>query len=104
MSFADQKLHFKSSPQNCILKKLVLALSALLRLMSLLKLRICKLQDMAAANAPQEADDTHVSAWKQDSGESQSHLLPSKISEVARFGALKEKKHSLEAGIALFNG
>jgi len=29
--------------------------------------------------------------------------LASKASEVARFGAMKEKKHSLEAGINLFN-
>ena len=25
------------------------------------------------------------------------------VSEVARFGAIKEKKHSLEAGIEIFN-
>ena len=60
------------------------------------------LQEMAAANAPQEADDSDATAWKQASGEEQP-MLPSKISEVARFGALKERKHSLEAGIALFN-
>ncbi len=58
---------------------------------------------MAAANAPQEIEDSNVSAWKQPSEEHQP-MLPSKISEVARFGALKERKHSLEAGIALFNG
>lgn len=60
------------------------------------------LQEMAAANAPQEVDDSDATAWKQASGEERP-VLPSKISEVARFGALKERKHSLEAGIALFN-
>ena len=67
------------------------------------KLKACILQDTAAADAPQEADDTSVLALKQASGDHQPMLL-SKVSEVARFGALKEKKHSLEAGISLFNG
>ena len=60
------------------------------------------MQELAAANAEADTDASKEASWKQTSGEEPPHLA-SKISEVARFGALKEKKHSLEAGIALFN-
>lgn len=58
------------------------------------------LQEMAEATAsaeePQEEGQSAASASKErESAE--------RASEVARFGAIKEKKHSLEAGISLFN-
>lgn len=80
------------------------AVATLLLLLKTLDERAQPLKDLAAANAQADTDDLGpTTARKQGSGEVQS-WLSSKASEVARFGALKEKKHSLEAGIALFNG
>ena len=39
----------------------------------------------------------------QQTGSATEANLLGNASEVARFGAIKEKKHSLEAGMALFN-
>lgn len=59
-------------------------------------------QELAAANAQAETQDPSAAAYQQGPGEEQPGE-GSKMEEVARFGALKEKKHSLESGIALFN-
>lgn len=79
------------------------AVATLLLLLKTLDERAQPLKDLAAANAQADSDDlSSLLANRQSSGEASSRL-DSKASEVARFGALKEKKHSLEAGIALFN-
>ena len=59
----------------------------------------------AAARPAEEAEATVKSSGGSDS--SLSHTAASagvdSAAEVARFGAAKERKHSMEAGIALFN-
>lgn len=80
------------------------AVATLLLLLKTLDERAQPLKDTASANAQADPEEQGLTpAWKQSNKEVPARLA-SKISEVARFGALKEKKHSLEAGVALFNG
>ena len=65
-------------------------------------------QEVAEAMASSEATDDSAPKpalpnGHQSTGSATESDLPGHASEVARFGAIKEKKHSLEAGMALFN-
>lgn len=62
------------------------------------------LQDLAEATAAAEENESRPAAT-QTAFAAGASVAPKDQAdhEVARFGAIKEKKHSLEAGIALFN-
>ena len=65
-------------------------------------------QEVAEAMASSEASDDSAPKPALPNGHQSTECATEgdalgNASEVARFGAIKEKKHSLEAGMALFN-
>ncbi|KAK9804748.1 hypothetical protein WJX72_003264 [[Myrmecia] bisecta] len=95
-----------ATPQSA--KAKVAALKAVLSLLHSLEAWAQPIQNAseaaAAANGVDQADAApENTASLTHAGSAASLASPASADEVARFNAIKEKKHSLEAGIALFN-